>query len=69
MIILGLGSAAAEPTEVEQRFRELARKDPTSSVVFIEASVLEEGKDRNCPEVNVRMVSDAGVSTNLLTKI
>jgi hypothetical protein len=69
MIMLGLGSAAAEPTEVEQRFRELARKDPTSSVVFIEASVLEEGKDRNCPEVNVRMVSDAGVSTNLLTKI
>jgi hypothetical protein len=69
MIMLELGSATAEPTEIEQRFRELARKDPTSSVVFIEASVLEEGKDRNCPEVNVRMVSDAGVSTNLLTKI
>lgn len=69
MITLGYGSATAEPTEVEQRIRDLAQKDPTSSVVFIEASVLEEGKDRNCPEINVRMISDAGVSTNLLTKI
>jgi hypothetical protein len=69
MATLWLGSAMAEPTEVEQRFRELAQKDPTSSVVFIEARVLEEGKDRNCPEINVRMISDAGVTTNLLTKI
>ena len=65
---LMLGSAAAEPTATEQRIRELAQKQPTSSVVFLEVKLLEEGKDYFCNVISVNVVSDEGYSTSFLTQ-
>jgi hypothetical protein len=65
---LMLGSAAAEPTETEQRIRELAQKQPTSSVVFMEVKLLNEGKDYFCNVISVNVVSDEGFSTSFITQ-
>jgi hypothetical protein len=65
---LMLGSAAAEPTATELRIRELAQKQPTSSVVFLEVKLLEEGKDYFCNVISVNVVSDEGYSTSFLTQ-
>lgn len=65
---LMLGSAVAEPTATEQRIRELARKQPTSSVVFMEVKLLEEGKEFFCDEISANVASDEGFSTSFVTQ-
>jgi hypothetical protein len=67
-LLLSLGSAAAEPTSTEQRIRDLAQKLPTSSVVFMEVRVLEEGKERDCADIKVGVVSDEGFSTTFFAE-
>jgi hypothetical protein len=62
------GSAVAEPTATEQRIRELAQKQPTSSVVFLEVKLLNEGKDYFCNVISVNVVSDEGFSTSFITQ-
>lgn len=58
-----LGSMAAEPTETEQHIRELAQKSPTSSVVFMDVQLFQEGKEQNfCSTITVRVVSDEGLA-------
>jgi hypothetical protein len=65
---LMLGSAAAAPTATEQRIRELAQKQPTSSVVFMDVKLLEEGKEFFCDEISADVVSDEGFSTSFITQ-
>jgi hypothetical protein len=60
--------AAAEPTATEQRIRELAQKQPTSSVVFLEVKLLNEGKDYFCNVISVNVVSDQGFSASFITQ-
>jgi hypothetical protein len=62
------GGAVAEPTATEQRIRELAQKQPTSSVVFMEVKLLNEGKDYFCNVISVNVVSDQGFSTSFITQ-
>jgi hypothetical protein len=62
------GSAAAEPTATEQRIRELAQKQPTSSVVFLEVKLFQEGKEYFCNIISVNVVSDEGYSTSFITQ-
>ena len=63
-LLLMAGGAAAELTATEQRIRELAQKQPTSSVVFLEVKLLEGGKDYFCPLISVTVVSDQGASSS-----
>jgi hypothetical protein len=65
---LMLGNAAAEPTAMEQRIRELAQKQPTSSVVLVEVKLLEEGKEFFCNEISVNVASDEGYSSSFVTQ-
>jgi hypothetical protein len=65
---LMLGSAAAEPTATEQRIHELAQKQPTSSVVFLEVKLLEEGKEFFCSDISANVVSDEGFSTSFIAQ-
>jgi hypothetical protein len=67
-LVLIAGNAAAEPTATEQRIRELAQKQPTSSVVFLEVKLLEEGKDFFCNEISANVASDEGFSTSFVTQ-
>jgi hypothetical protein len=65
---LMVGGAAAEPTATEQRIRELAQKQPMSSVVLMDVKLLEEGKEFFCNEISANVVSDEGFSTSFITQ-
>jgi hypothetical protein len=67
-LLLMTGGAIAEPTATEQRIRELAQKQPTSSVVFLEVKLLNEGKDYFCNVISVNVMSDEGHSTSFITQ-
>jgi hypothetical protein len=66
--LLSPGCATAEPTALEQRIREAAQKHPEYSVLFMDVTVLKEGKDPICTEISVSVVSDEGHSTFFSTR-
>jgi hypothetical protein len=66
--LLLLGAAAAEPTPMEQRIREVAQQHPQFSVVFMEVKLVQEGKEHYCPEISVKVVSDQESSTSFFTQ-
>ena len=69
--LMASSNAFAEPTRVDQNIVRLMRDDPTLGVVFMEAGLTEHGQTspRHCQGIRVRLRSEAGVSTTVVTQV
>lgn len=67
VLLLLLGRASAETSELEKQFRKDLQEYPGLSVLFMDVKLLKEGSVMPCDEVKVSLVSDLGKTTSFST--
>jgi hypothetical protein len=59
-LAMPISGVRAEPTKLDLGIAEMAKKDPTSGLIFMEVKLFDGKMLKNCDEVRVAVISDGG---------